>query len=63
MGNEWLPWYGGECPVDGDCLVDVTHRDGEKHYSVNPQDDCGAACVWSHDDDIGDIIFWRVSEQ
>lgn len=63
MDTKWLPWSGGECPVEGNILVDVIHRDGEEHYQVNPGDECGAACVWSHHDDFGDIIFWRVSER
>lgn len=25
----WITWHGGECPVDGDALIDVTHNSGE----------------------------------
>ena len=27
MNNEWIKWDGGECPVDGETLVDVVIYD------------------------------------
>lgn len=58
----WIAWAGGECPVPFGTLVDVKHRDGDV-YLKRPAGVTGGAGDWSHTNDNGDIIAYRVSEQ
>lgn len=32
--SEWIKWEGGECPVNGDKLIDVKHRDGTSSTGI-----------------------------
>lgn len=66
--SEWIKWNGGDCPVPKRTLVDVEHRDGDfgtflfagtdeflpqSRGNANAED-------WSHTDEGGDIIAYRV---
>lgn len=53
--NKWIPWNGGECPVDCDTMVTVKFRDGDifKHKSANYWD-------WSHYGAAVDIIAYKI---
>ena len=51
----WIPWNGGNCPVDGDCDVIVRFRD----ESDKPE--CPAKYyAWHHDGAYDDIIAYKV---
>ena len=55
-GNDaWTPWHGAYwCPVDSDCLVEVTLRSGHKNsYQASTY-------AWSHDNQPHDIIAYRI---
>ncbi len=54
----WLPWYGGECPVDGTAFVDVRY----KHCLVN-EADYAHIIRWKHLDIAGDVIAYRVIKE
>ncbi len=47
--------HGGDCPVDPDCAPYVIFRDGG-HGIIELAKDLD----WSHMDDEGDIIAWKV---
>ena len=61
----WIPWNGGDCPVEVGTRVDAKFRDGEKAYNV-PAGDCAedpdsrSALDWSHMESDYDIIAYRV---
>lgn len=66
MGNNWIEWKGGYCPVPKGMLVDVKYRSGEEEYSLpaleNVSSDSGLNarnCFWVHDAHNQDIIAWR----
>ena len=54
----WIPWAGGDCPLDKDSTPDIRFRDGAVHASHPswPATDYD----WSHTGDPGDIIAYRV---
>lgn len=56
----WIPWEGGERPVEHGTKVDVRHRDGNQYqgfagYSI--------ALRWDHDNHPRDIIAYRVVKE
>lgn len=54
----WIPWGGGECPVDGNEVVEVRLRE----YDETPI--AGADCFgWSHDGGYDDIIAYRIVKE
>lgn len=52
----WIPWDGGECPVDGDTKVDVRFRDGHEWALYSDE------LRWVHTGAMGDIIAYRPCE-
>ena len=61
----WIPWNGGDCPVEVGTRVDAKFRDGEKAYNVPAGDyaedpDSRSAADWSHMEIDYDIIAYRV---
>ena len=63
----WIPWNGGDCPVEVGTRVDAKFRDGEKAYNVPAGDyaeDPGSrsAADWSHMEIDYDIIAYRVAK-
>ena len=64
----WIEWKGGECPVEVGTIVDVKQRDGDfgtylhagkKTFEL--QSEGGATAEdWSHLDEGGDIIAYRL---
>ncbi len=52
--NPWIPWSGGECPVADASEVQLKLRDECEEQ--------GPAGIWdwSHTDDLGDIIAYRI---
>ena len=61
----WIPWSGGDCPVEVGTRVDAKFRDGEKAYNVPAGDfaedpDSRSASDWSHMEIDYDIIAYRV---
>lgn len=51
---DWLPWKGGECPVDGDTVVEVELMDG-----IIGKDKADFL-IWEHEQGQWDIIRYRV---
>lgn len=51
----WITWTGGECPVEGNVVVQVRYRSGAEctYYAAN-------SCKWDHAGTSGDIIAYRV---
>jgi hypothetical protein len=53
----WIPWSGGECPVDGETHVQFKFRNNSWGFGyegkANERD-------WSHDNSGGDIIAYRI---
>ena len=61
----WIPWTGGDCPVEVGTRVDAKYRDGEKAYNVPAgyfaeDPNSGSALDWSHMKNDYDIIAYRV---
>ena len=61
----WIPWNGGDCPVEVGTRVDAKFRDGEKAYNVLAGDyaedpDSRSATDWSHIESDYDIVAYRV---
>ncbi len=54
--NGWLPWYGGECPVDGTALVDVRLFNGKQENEIALARDYR----WSHNNNEYNIVAYRV---
>ena len=54
----WIPWAGGDCPVDEKVLVEVKLRSGSAW--IDQEAMMGADWLWDHDGDADDIIFYRV---
>ena len=52
----WLPWYGGECPVDGTALVDVRLFNGKQENEIALARDYR----WSHNNNEYNIVAYRV---
>jgi hypothetical protein len=64
--NPWLPWFGGDCPVPPNCMVDVYLRDTCLRFPSQ----LAGNLTWTHDDvhnsiyidDCKDIIAYRLIE-
>lgn len=56
--SDWIKWNGGECPVEGDVLVEAKFRDGEESYERKARD-----WYWDHDGGDIDIIAYRLHEE
>lgn len=56
--NGWVPWAGGECPVDQDTWVEVTLRNGKSWIGKEAQR--GEEWLWDHDGGSDDIIAYRI---
>ena len=57
----WIPWSGGECPLDLLTQVDVRYRNGGELI-------IGSTCLagaydWSHDERDYDIIAYRIDKE
>lgn len=59
----WIPWEGGECPVDPDICVEVKLRSG-KAWLDNGAEAAGS-WDWTHDPNHGieDIIAYRLANK
>lgn len=55
----WIEWDGGECPVNGDTVVEVKYRNPFPGHINNRQ---GCYFSWSHEGDDGDIIAYRLHQ-
>jgi hypothetical protein len=55
--SEWVPWSGGECPVDDECTVIVKLSDG-----TLCEPDLACHFVWTHADQkyCDNIIAYRI---
>lgn len=51
----WIDWHGGECPVDGDTIVEVRFSSGELGSGVARAD----SYIWRHDLDDVNIAAYR----
>lgn len=55
----WIEWSGGECPVDGDAIVEVKYRwHNHRQYS----NDRAGDFIWLHTGGDGDIIAYRLQQ-
>ena len=50
----WIKWYGGECPVPPDTMVEVKFRCG-----VLWRENLAGSYHWNHFDEGGDIVEYR----
>ncbi len=55
----WIEWAGGECPVDGDAIVEVKYRKSNPYQFNN---DRAGDFTWSHHGIDGDIIAYRLQQ-
>ena len=55
----FIPWNGGECPVQHNIKVDLRFRDGEQNSSKS---NAGCYC-WKHYGSRSDIIAYKVYEE
>ena len=54
----WIPWKGGECPIDKESTPSVRFRDGAVHVGHAPWP--AKYYDWSHTGDPGDIVAYQV---
>lgn len=54
----WIPWAGGECPVDSKAWVEAKLRDGKAWIDEEGQP--GEEWLWDHDGGADDIIAYRI---
>lgn len=52
----WIEWSGGECPVDGDCIVSYKMRDAATFKRGEP----AREVRWAHNGAATDIIAYRM---
>ena len=50
----WIPWEGGECPLEDGMIWEAKFRSGT-HVKAK-----GLACRWNHNGSAGDIVAYRV---
>ena len=53
----WTAWHGGECPVHDRAQVEIICRDGIRMQPLS-----ASSWTWKHNDNLGDIIAYRVVE-
>jgi hypothetical protein len=53
----WTAWHGGDCPVYDRAQVEIICRDGIRMQPLS-----ASAWSWKHNDNLGDIIAYRVVE-
>lgn len=56
--REWIAWRGGECPVEGDTLVNVRLRNGARIGDATRAD----RLSWGHEGICSDILAWRLAK-
>jgi len=56
--DDWIPWNGGNCPVDGYKIIEVEFRSGEKVERLAKDVSWGNINSFR----LGDIIAYRVKE-
>ena len=65
----WIPWEGGECPVDQDAEVDVEFRNGERimirrAYIWSGDSVASVSNLWKHEGDPDyHIVAYRRSKE
>lgn len=52
----WIEWKGGECPVDGECIVSYKMRDAATFRRGEP----ASEVRWQHNGTASDIIAYRL---
>lgn len=57
-GLDWIAWHGGECPVDGDTLVNVQLRNGGRIGGATR----AGGLSWRHEGLYNDIVAWRLAK-
>lgn len=62
MGNEWIEWKGGHCPVPAGTLVDVRHVNGAEHFAAEALLSTSQAKYWAAGIGPGAIIAYRLHE-
>lgn len=64
LGDGWIEWGGGECPVEEGTLVDVKHGDVGIYF--NQKSECKYSCAesWNHlmGFNGGNIIAYRLTK-
>lgn len=56
-GGDWIPWFGGDCPVAWTALVEYIMRDGE---CGEPEGHLAGDLIWTHCGGSYDIVAYRV---
>lgn len=51
----WIEWNGGECPVDGNEIIDIRYPESREEFSAKAK-----FRRWNHCGDKGDIIAYRL---
>jgi len=57
----WIPWSGGECPLDRLTQVDVRYRAGDEFMGAGSMWLAGSY-NWNHDESDYDIIAYRIAK-
>jgi len=57
--GDWIDWNGGECPVDGDLLVEIVFR----YDNSIDQFSNASNFYWLHSGYPGDIIAYKIIEE
>jgi len=61
LKDKWVPWSGGECPVDGDLKVIVKRRD-EKDDNSKRESYIAKEMKWGHFSTDEDIVAYKLEE-
>lgn len=55
--NKWIPWSGGNCPVDPETKINVKLANGSTY-----KNELARNFFWKYDCDTGNIISYKVVE-
>lgn len=56
-GDGWIPWSGGECPVDSRTIIEVKFLSGAIFDNMT-----AGAWKWKSDNDDGTIVAYRIAD-
>jgi len=59
----WRPWFGGECPVDPNVMVDYILRDAQSSIDYVTAQAEKLWWKWWEEYKPGDIIAWRIADK
>ena len=57
LSDGWVPWEGGECPIDKDSIVNVICRNGDR---INGY--LASYLIWHEEESGNDVVAYKIVE-